>query len=195
MSDETASAEERIVLATISCVEKQGIENVTIRSIAKEAGVNSAAINYYFRSKENLIARAMSTTLNHFFEDWEQILGEDSKSLAERVRDLLDYFLEGAVRFPGVTKAHIYASYRSEAGESPFKTMLNQALGQLYEKIKGQSKAKNAREIALSIVQLLSAAMLPAMMPTIFEGFSGLDFRDNRTRKTYVDLIVRALPL
>ena len=33
---------------------KHGFHNTTVRMISKQANVNVAAVNYYFRSKENL---------------------------------------------------------------------------------------------------------------------------------------------
>ena len=44
------SMEEKIILATIECLEKYGFQGTTIRKIAEAAGSNSAAVNYYFRS-------------------------------------------------------------------------------------------------------------------------------------------------
>lgn len=200
MSTESAAPapEEKIVLAAIDCIEKQGIQNVTIRGIAKEAGVNSAAINYYFRSKEKLLERAMSTTLNHFFEDWEGIVGSDRESLRARIRDLLDYLLEGALRYPGITRAHLYESLVNNAETNPFVERLANSLASLLERFpperKNASGVERRRATALRLIQLFSAAMLPALMPGLFRGLAGVDLRDYRTRKSYVDLLVSALP-
>ena len=42
------AAREKIILAAIGCIEKDGLRRVTIRGIARAAGANSAAISYYF---------------------------------------------------------------------------------------------------------------------------------------------------
>ena len=68
MNDQPTSAEEKIIHATIGCIEKYGISGATNRQIAQAAGVNLAAINYYFRSKEQLIQRVMEITLTNAFD-------------------------------------------------------------------------------------------------------------------------------
>ena len=47
-----------IIEAVIDCIEKYGIDKVTTRRIAEQAGTNIASINYYFRSKDVLLAAA-----------------------------------------------------------------------------------------------------------------------------------------
>ncbi|MDP4095119.1 MAG: TetR family transcriptional regulator, partial [Bacillota bacterium] len=58
MNSEEKNAKERIILATIELIEKKGINSITTRGIASTANVNSAAINYYFGSKEKLLDEA-----------------------------------------------------------------------------------------------------------------------------------------
>ena len=71
-------------MATIDCIGRDGIQSLTTRKIAKEAGVNSAAINYYFGSKEKLVEKALNQTLNEMSTLPEEIL--DLKSLDSKER-------------------------------------------------------------------------------------------------------------
>jgi len=45
---------ERILTVACEVFAKQGFRNATVREICQKAGVNLAAVNYYFTSKENL---------------------------------------------------------------------------------------------------------------------------------------------
>jgi len=192
------NAEQRIILATISRIEKQGLENLTIRSIAKEAGVNSAAISYYFRSKDNLVAMAMKTTLDHLFEDLVEVVNDDSLEPEERVAEVLDYLIDGATRYPGITRAHMYASMSGEEVADPFAGRMNDILTKLKKKmagpdaanVTGEEAGKGSRELDLRLVSLFSSALLPAIMPSFYREFSGIDFRDSRTRKSYIRTIM-----
>ncbi len=47
-------SEERILLAAIKIFADYPLELASVRAIAKEAGVNSSAITYHFKTKENL---------------------------------------------------------------------------------------------------------------------------------------------
>lgn len=44
-----------ILDAAERCIISQGIEGVTMRAIASEAGINLASLHYYFENKENLL--------------------------------------------------------------------------------------------------------------------------------------------
>lgn len=190
MSSEEPATEERIVLAAIACIDRQGYQRVTIRSIAKEAGVNSAAINYYFRSKDRLLDRAMEATLGHLFEDLEAIADDDTLRPVDQVAETLDYLIDGATRYPGVTRSHIYRAMNDPRSDGPFALRMNRIIARLRDRI---ARSLPAREtplqpdsLNLSLIALFSGAMFPAFMPSFYREFSGVDLRDSRTRKSYV---------
>ena len=54
----------RIILATIECLERFGVTGTTVRRITEAAGVNVAAINYYFGDKEALLEAALAQSLD-----------------------------------------------------------------------------------------------------------------------------------
>ena len=194
MATDDSTTEERIILATVSCIEKEGINRLTIRSIAREAGVNSAAINYYFRSKDNLVAKVMTTTLDHLFEDLDEIVADSSLGMREKLVEMLDYLIDGATRYPGVTRAHFAEALNGDPGESVFARRINEILKRLTQEAGSERADKDARrERDLRLVSLFSAAILPAVMPTFYRSFSGIDFRDSRTRKRYVLSVIERL--
>ncbi len=53
---ELKSIEERILDRTLYLIGKTGNENVPVRAIVHEAGVNIGAINYYFGTKDNMLS-------------------------------------------------------------------------------------------------------------------------------------------
>jgi AcrR family transcriptional regulator len=56
-------ATERLVAAAVACIGRDGIDAVTTRAIAREAGMNIAAVNYYFASKDALLEIALERAL------------------------------------------------------------------------------------------------------------------------------------
>ncbi|MFS4439438.1 choline-responsive transcriptional repressor BetI [Paracoccaceae bacterium GXU_MW_L88] len=55
---------QELVDATIRCIHAQGFSQVTMISIAKEAGSSAASINYYFGSKDHLLEYTMQLLLS-----------------------------------------------------------------------------------------------------------------------------------
>ncbi|HHW74482.1 MAG TPA: helix-turn-helix transcriptional regulator, partial [Firmicutes bacterium] len=63
MGTEKTDTRSRIMKTAVEMIGREGNLNVTIREIAEKAGVNIAAINYYFSSKENLIEEVERVTV------------------------------------------------------------------------------------------------------------------------------------
>ena len=54
-----APADERILDATVAMLAREGIAGVSMRAVAREAGVALGLANYYFDSKTALVAAAL----------------------------------------------------------------------------------------------------------------------------------------
>jgi AcrR family transcriptional regulator len=189
-ASETA-AQKKIVEAAIACIERDGLSRVTIRGIAREAGVNSAAISYYFRSKERLIDAALKTTLANAFGDWEVILDGRGEDLKKRLRAVLLEALEGALRFPGIVKAHLYDTFISGSTHTLFIRRFTGFLSLLGRELQSRFPRRNPREIGADAVQLISAVLLPGFMPQLFRNAGGFNLADHEERVRYIDNLLR----
>jgi AcrR family transcriptional regulator len=107
-ADQNRSTEEKIIDVTIDCIEKYGISGATNRKIAEAAEVNIAAINYYFRSKDNLIQRVMEITLNNAF-DLSDLPSMEGASPQERCSEIFLGILQGGLNYPNITRAHFFS--------------------------------------------------------------------------------------
>lgn len=50
---------ERIILATITCIARKGIERTSIADIWKEAGLSAGALYVHFQNKQDLVAQCL----------------------------------------------------------------------------------------------------------------------------------------
>jgi AcrR family transcriptional regulator len=187
---ERGSVQERIINAAITCIERDGLRGATIRGIGREAGVNSAAISYYFRSKDALLEKALAQTLENAFGDWEALLTEKSQDLRPRVRVVLRELMEGSFAFPGLVKAHLYETFVNGAGGTVFLKRFAKFFSFMTKQMAEMSPEKSVREIARDAVQLVSAVFLPGIMPQLFLGAPGVDLSRPRGRAAYVDSLV-----
>jgi AcrR family transcriptional regulator len=191
MSTEDASVQAKIIEATIECIEREGIQAVTIRKIAKLAGVNSAAINYYFRSKEKLVDEVKRSTLEHVFEDWREILNDESRTVRERVFLLFTDYMEGAIMYPGISKAHMWEPLIDNNYDSLFVKLLNGFLGDLAKKLSLELK-RPAEELRLVVIHLFSALSMPVLMPDLFrEFYDGKTFKEAKVRRALIEHVLQ----
>lgn len=190
MSEQKLSTQEKIIRAAIDIIEKKGIERITIRRIAREAGVNVAAINYYFRSKDNLIRLALKQTLNEMTKIPAETLEQTDLSPREKLKVFLETFMGGAIQWPGIAKAHLYAPLMENDYSTPFMKHFNSFLNDLMSKIKNLKLKHKGKDLKFVVLQMISAVTLPGLMPELFKGFAQLDFGNEKTRKAYIaDLI------
>ena len=113
------STRDRILGAAVAVIEREGADRATVRAIAAEAGVNVAAINYHYRSKEELMEAAVVSTWNHAVEDMRKFLAVGPGAIREGVEALVLYALRGGRWFPKVPRAHLLG-----AGEGPYPAVM-----------------------------------------------------------------------
>jgi len=53
----TMDSREKLLAAALHLFAARGVDRVSVRDIASEAGVNSALVGYYFRSKDGLLSQ------------------------------------------------------------------------------------------------------------------------------------------
>jgi AcrR family transcriptional regulator len=178
------STKQKIVLATIECIEKEGINAVTIRSIGREANVNSAAINYYFGSKEKLIEEAFDHIQKDFIMDFTEIINKDN-GLREILEELLLYIFQGTIKYPNIVKAVLHEPFFNNNYEGIFIKKIN-ALGEelcsrlIKQHISDKEKNKTA------VIQLISSTLFMGIFPCMFKDFSNIDLRDDSMLKDYI---------
>ncbi|UCF98373.1 MAG: TetR family transcriptional regulator [Spirochaetaceae bacterium] len=191
MSSEDASAQAKIIEATIECIERDGIQAVTIRKIAKLAGVNSAAINYYFRSKEKLVEEVMRRTVEHVFEDWREIINDESRSVRERLFLLFTDYMEGAIMFPGISKAHMWEPLINSNYDALFVKLLNGFFHDLAKKLSLEFH-RPVKELKLVVIHLFCSLSMPVLMPDLYrEFYDGKTFKEAKVRRALIEHVLK----
>ena len=87
-------AEEKIISAARKLFTEKGYDAVKTRDIAKEAGINLALLNYYFRSKENLFEIIMKENMSQFMEVITGIVDNEETSIQEKIEALVENYIE-----------------------------------------------------------------------------------------------------
>jgi AcrR family transcriptional regulator len=192
MNEENHPIEVKIINAAIVCIEKYGVQGATNRKIAETAGVNNAAINYYFRSKENLIQRCMEVTLENAFDfqDFENLPGRTAQ---ERCAAIFNDLIVGGLQYPGLTRSHFYSLLIEGTYESLAVKKLNEFVQHLVRDMQERQIGLDEQRLKLACVQITSAVMMAILAPRLFMTSFGLDIHDETTRKTFVNGLVNQL--
>jgi AcrR family transcriptional regulator len=200
-ADGPASPAERILAAALTCMERDGIEATGIRDIAREAGVNSAAINYYFRSKDNLIRLALERSLENAFDgtisDFDRLRSEGVPTRVA-LELVMDDYVSHIGGFPRLAYAHLRDALVNQAYEGDAVQRLNAFLEQLLERLLPQresqheapGKSEQTAELRLLLVQAWGGLLLFGVLPRLLDPFLTLDFSDAEVRARYLSRLL-----
>ncbi|HQQ93871.1 MAG TPA: TetR/AcrR family transcriptional regulator [Bacteroidia bacterium] len=88
------SSEEKIKEAARKVFTQKGFAATRTRDIAKEAGINLALLNYYFRSKEKLFELVMFESASQFFASISAELHNPKTSLEQKLTVLVNHYID-----------------------------------------------------------------------------------------------------
>lgn len=88
------SAENKLKLAARKLFAQKGFAGTTTRDIAKEAGLNLALLNYYFRSKERLFELVMFESIQHFIKGIASVLNQEELSLEQKLEHIASNYTQ-----------------------------------------------------------------------------------------------------
>ena len=176
---------------------------LTTRRIAREAEVNIAAINYHFRSKEELVNRAMEAATAMAFEKGVGVLLAPGWHPIDRLRDFLTGYVSGLVKFPGLTKTAFLGLFQMDDSKTFYGRYMKEMLekvGQVIAEAQGpdparQSAARDGPPIdnAATALMVLSCVIFPFLLSNTLREAGAVDYSDDAARRRYIDTTLAML--
>ena len=167
-SDKREQTKYEIITAAVECIDEFGIKGATIRKIADKAGVNSAAISYYFGSRDDLINIAMESTLDNAFDftDFVYPKNADYKTV---LKSMFEHWRHGTVSYPGITRAHFEDIMAGSGENKTTLTRIKKFLDDTYELLTAHGLEKcdaNYKKLNLVFGAFIATVLMPdAMYP------------------------------
>ena len=185
------AAYDRILDAAVESLETDGLGGATTRAIARKAGVNIASINYYFRSKDNLLGKAAETLINRAF-DWDALEESDDMDTRDRLVYGLNMLLEGTLTYNETPEAFIGSLMQSGLNSLVLRRVQS-FMRRVVNELSEDGDADRA-DVEMSVSLVFSAVLLPGMLlPGIYDDFEGVDLIDPRRRLQYIRYAVDRL--
>lgn len=168
---------ERIVTAALEEVERVGVDGLTVRGVTGAAGVNSAAINYYFGSKDRLLEevldRAGRQGLWGTLDELRALIEDNRGDVRSGLEEYLSEFLPDLLRHPRRVEARFHEPLRAQAYDGPRVRELNDYLEGFLEVVGPALRPGTPDERRASVTQLWAALLALGLMPRLFEVFAG----------------------
>jgi len=129
---EVENTRDHILDRTIFLIGKKGTTDVPVREIAREAGVNVAAVNYYFSSKEQMYEQMVA----RFMTGYRQVMGElkdPSSPPEQRLRHWCGEVMRYLTEYPGILA--LMARQMTAEPNDVFGRMLRQVIAEAYRDV------------------------------------------------------------
>lgn len=182
--------EEKLLNATLDCIEREGLHNVTSRMIANQAGTNLASITYYFQSKDNLVKQALERSLRHLIdENFVNYMDRPDVSAHDMLTATFDFIFDGVFQFPNITKALFYASFTNDEDGGQHE-ILFKVLRDINEKIYDLLPAYKREEINMAVEQMMYSIMFIGLFPDTTRSAFGNDYSQENVRRQYVQSLI-----
>lgn len=188
----TLSTKEKIIKVTMEIIAAEGFQNVTIRKIANRAGVNLAAVNYHYGSKDAVINEALKTVtvqiINAFL--W---LKNEAIDPCDRLEHFIKEYSDVLYKYPDIikiiidqnihnypTRAEGYQEYLREEGVELLKKTL--------KLIKPDEP-----DVVLNMraLQLLSCMAFPILMGDRVTEMISVDLVEQEMRQVYIKVLMK----
>lgn len=162
----------RILLATIESLERYGVTGATVRRITEAAGVNVAAINYHFGSKEALLESALDQTLREAFpqnmSELRQHIADSNGDVAAGTRAFFTHYLVNAFSYPRISVAHLRNALLDQDYSGPAVQAARDFVDGFYKVVSPAMLQRTEGERRMAVRQVWAAVFALAMLPQLF---------------------------
>ncbi len=187
------STREQIIAVTLEALQQGGLAALTIRQIADRAGVNVAAVNYHFGSKDALVNEVL-VELTSGLRGAFTALADDAVSPRDRLHQFLDGFASVLLRYPDVYRQAIGSGLLGGDEQRQYLGFLRaeglQALKRLVRQETGETQD---RRLTLRIIQAIGGLVYPLLVAPFLAQAAGIQLSDERIRREHVALCLETL--
>jgi len=191
MAQDRELTKNKIILAAISCIERDGIQGLTTRNVAKEAGVNNASINYYFGTKENLIEAMFSHIKDHLFSDLEELFANKDLNVYSQLKVFFTFILRGISNYPNLIKAMFYSYNDTTAFNEETTRVFDSYFHKLIERVEKEESKERAKIFKISLMQMFAAVIGLSLPGSIFKEYFNVNFNDPQVQQEYIDHLLK----
>lgn len=192
MNVEKPDTRSGIMKAAVEIIGREGNLGVTIREIADKAGVNIAAINYHFSSKENLIEEVERVTMEQITLIYNRLLDETG-SPRERLMNWADELMGYLIDYPGILYmigTRVLQSDNKSAGLADYLSVSDTRLNPVVRELTGVS---DQRLLSFKALQLISGVVYPTLIYSGTKKALGQIISSDRVRKKYLAMLIDSL--
>jgi len=100
VNNDSTDIETKIIEAANNLFLKYGVDKSTMGQIADEAGISRTSLNYYFRSKRNLLQKVIISLENKIVPTISILINDDNLSAIDKIESFVDEYINLIIKYP-----------------------------------------------------------------------------------------------
>ncbi len=188
MTKKELDTKDKIIDATIKLIrEEMDVNKITVRGIAREAGVTKSVINYHFDSKDSLIHLAVQSYIRTVISQGDEKLKKIDLKPEDRLRMRFKQAAGFLTSNPGVSRVSILSDLKN-ADE---KDNSSQSMYSIFTQLKDiYGDQKGAVDLKIKAQQLLASLQEIFLRAEVFKKQTGIDYYNEKERNSLIDNII-----
>lgn len=178
---------EKIIEAALTILDKEGLEKVTSRNIAARAGVNLAAINYYFGSKNKVLNAVADHLLAEARASYKHLENETIPA-EQRLRNFILTYGASVMKHNDSIKFFLYQTMQQNE-TSEYKEFLKETGSKLLQQTIMAITHCSPAEAGQRSVMIVGAIVFPALSGDVSKFGFALNTNDPDERARYFEMI------
>ncbi len=188
--EDYSSTKKKILEAALDRISNEGLCKVTVRKVASLAGVNVAAINYHFGTKEQLINEALLSITRQLEKSFD-ILNRDDLMPQERLKKFLEEYTNTLVRYPVIIKNFIMQSITEYQISGEYEAFIQEKGYALIKNTLIQIRPQDSENIMeMRIMQMLGGLAFPVLVANRPIALKDFDYSHEDVRSQYVEIMI-----
>jgi TetR/AcrR family transcriptional regulator, regulator of cefoperazone and chloramphenicol sensitivity len=184
---------ESIINATLKIIGEEGFQNVTIRKIATLAGVNVAAINYHFGTKDIVINEALKYLTGKLMKSFNY-LKEREFPPETRMLNFIRSYADAALEHPDVFRNYINHSMCNNEMPSDYSEFIkHEGFVELKNTLREIRNEDDDIKLFMKSFQIISGIAFPVLLGLQMEKLSGIDYANQSVRYKYLDVLLKTI--
>ena len=106
---------------------------------------------------------------------------------------MLNYLVDGVIRYPNLIRAHIQNPLMEGNAESPFVRMLSTWLDQVHEGLASDGTPQQGKLIRIALQTAISSILVAALMPESSNTAIGFNLKDVTFRSEYIEYLTNSI--
>lgn len=194
-NQETGKAtREQILNVTLAFIQQEGLSSLTIRAIAERAGVNVAAVNYHFGSKEALVQEVMLTLSVGLRQAFVHL---NDSQIAPRLRlhRFLDELSLALLQHADIYRQALGVAFMSgDVGQQYASFLRSEGIGALRNTVQQALEGPvEEPRLTLRIIQAIGGLAYPILVASFLKDIANVRFSDDNIRHEHVRVCLENL--